>query len=51
MHELTHGQFSKMTMGEKIGTGVIGLAAGAAAGAVLYEVFLTPPLFSSTTLR
>ena len=45
MHELTHGQFSKMTMGEKVGTGVVGLVGGLAGGAIIYEVrtSLTPP--------
>jgi len=34
MHELTHGQFNRMTTGEQVGTA----AAGLALGGILYEV-------------
>ena len=33
VHELTHGQFNEMTLGEKVGTA----AAGLVAGGILYE--------------
>ena len=34
LHELTHGQFNKMTLGEQVGTA----AAGIASAGILYEV-------------